>query len=71
MSFMIQRFALRRFFRGGFFCAIGFALLMPLNRAGPKRFVVTAFGAVADGKTLNTVAIQKAIDGAAATVGGC
>jgi alpha-L-rhamnosidase len=70
MSFMKQRFALRRFFRSGFFCAIGFVLLMPLNGAEPKRFVVTAFGAVPDGKTLNTVAIQKAIDGAAATGGG-
>jgi polygalacturonase len=33
-----------------------------------KRFVVTAFGAVADAKTINTTAIQQAID--AAAVGG-
>ena len=33
-----------------------------------KRFVVTAFGAVADAKTINTAAIQQAID--AAAVGG-
>lgn len=33
-----------------------------------KRFVVTAYGAVADAKTINTTAIQQAID--AAAVGG-
>ncbi len=35
-----------------------------------KRFVVSAFGAVADGVTLNTAAIQKAIDAAGAAGGG-
>lgn len=35
-----------------------------------KRFPVSEFGAVADGKTVNTVAIQKAIDQAAASGGG-
>lgn len=34
--------------------------------ADRRRFVVTDFGAVADGKTLNTVAIQQAIDRAEA-----
>src|SRR5476649_2403609 len=35
-----------------------------------KHFAITDFGAVADGKTLNTVAIQQAIDTAAVTAGG-
>ncbi|MCX6954638.1 MAG: glycosyl hydrolase family 28 protein [Verrucomicrobia bacterium] len=34
--------------------------------AAARRFVITEFGAVADGKTLNTVAIQTAIDRAEA-----
>jgi polygalacturonase len=36
----------------------------------PKRHVISDFGAVPDGKTLNTAAIQKAIDHAAETGGG-
>ena len=35
-----------------------------------KPFAITAYGAVADGKTLNTAAIQQAIDAAAAAGGG-
>ncbi len=35
-----------------------------------KDYLVTAFGAVADGKTLNTIAIQKAIDAAYKNKGG-
>jgi polygalacturonase len=35
-----------------------------------KRYVITAFGAVADGKTVNTKAIQAAIDKCAATKKG-
>ena len=35
-----------------------------------KRFPVTEFGAIADGTTLNTAAIQKAIDTAAQAGGG-
>lgn len=35
-----------------------------------KRFPISGFGAVADGKTINTTAIQKAIDEAAAAGGG-
>jgi parallel beta-helix repeat protein len=41
----------------------------PLHLA-EKRFAVTDFGAVGDATTLNTAAIQKAIDTAAATKGG-
>ena len=36
----------------------------------PKRFVISDFGAVADGKTVNTKAIQAAIDRCAASGGG-
>ena len=36
----------------------------------PKRFVISDFGAVADATTLNTAAIQKAIETAAAAGGG-
>jgi polygalacturonase len=35
-----------------------------------KTFAITAYGAVADGRTLNTAAIQQAIDTAAAAGGG-
>ena len=40
------------------------------NSPDLKHYVVTDFGAVADGKTLNTASIQKAIDTAAAARGG-
>src|ERR1022692_3117142 len=36
----------------------------------PKRFVISDFGAVADAKTVNTEAIQAAIDQCAASGGG-
>ncbi|CAN7368526.1 glycoside hydrolase family 28 protein [Massilia sp. LjRoot122] len=38
--------------------------------AGPNQFVITHFGAVADGVTVNTAAIQKTIEHAAAQGGG-
>ncbi|RYD32130.1 MAG: glycoside hydrolase, partial [Verrucomicrobiaceae bacterium] len=40
-------------------------VLLPVSMAaekGGKRFIISDFGAVPDGKTLNTAAIQKAID---------
>jgi hypothetical protein len=40
------------------------------NKA-PKEFLITNYGAKADGKTLNTIAIQKAIDAAFKNKGGC
>lgn len=36
----------------------------------PKRYVITSFGAIADGKTINTTAIQKAIDECSSKGGG-
>jgi len=36
----------------------------------PARFVITDFGAIADAKTVNTKAIQSAIDKCAASGGG-
>ncbi|MFA9192326.1 glycosyl hydrolase family 28 protein [Flavobacterium sp. FZUC8N2.13] len=37
----------------------------------PKEFLITNYGAIADGTTLNTIAIQKAIDAAFKNRGGC
>jgi alpha-L-rhamnosidase len=41
-----------------------------VNPPAPKRYPVSDFGAVGDGTTINTVAIQKAIDTASAAGGG-
>ncbi len=46
------------------------ALLMAFTPAKPRRYLVTAYGAVAGGTTLNTIAIQKTIDACSATGGG-
>ncbi len=40
------------------------------SASDPRRYLITDFGAVADGTTLNTASIQKAIDTAAAAGGG-
>src|SRR4051794_14202462 len=42
----------------------------PSGPPGVARFVITDFGAKADGSTLNSAAIQKAIDAASAAGGG-
>ena len=57
-------------FRNSFLLSRGLLLglsgIAAMHAAEPKHFVISDFGAVADGKTINTVAIQKAIDEAAA-----
>ena len=56
------------------FVALGLTLVSGMGAApksmGPPRFVITDFGAVADGQTLNSAAIQRTIDAAAAVGGG-
>ncbi len=66
---------LRRFMRPIEIFRNALLAMLPLLTFGcatvaPQKFVVTDFGAVADAKTLNTAAIQKAIDAAAAAGGG-
>jgi polygalacturonase len=54
----------------GWLVAVCVLPLIGLGASPPTRYVVTEFGAVADGTALNTVAIQKAIDAAAGAGGG-
>lgn len=49
---------------------IALALVFPCAMAAEKRWSIAGFGAVADGTTLNTGAIQKAIEQAASEGGG-
>ena len=48
----------------------GFALPLQADGAAENRVPVTRFGAVGDGKTINTEAIQKTIDSIASSGGG-
>src|SRR4051812_15957638 len=51
--------------------ALLFALALSAAGAEPmKRFAITEYGAIANGQSLNTAAIQKTIDAAAADGGG-
>jgi len=49
--------------------AVGVCLVSQLRAAGPEVFTITNYGACGNGETVNTVAIQKAIDAAAANGG--
>ncbi len=58
-------------------CCISFFILMILSvqskevvKNSPKEFLVTKYGAIPDGVTLNNLAIQKAIDAAFKSKGG-
>ncbi|MEM7036717.1 MAG: glycosyl hydrolase family 28 protein, partial [Bacteroidota bacterium] len=54
----------------GFRCIISLCLLLCTAALHAKDYDITAFGAVADGKTLNTEAVQAAVDQAHADGGG-
>jgi polygalacturonase len=50
--------------------ALAVSAIAQTGGKAPKRFVISDFGAVADGKTVNTKAIQEAIDKCFASGGG-
>ena len=50
--------------------AFVFTMAAQSSATRPKRFVITEFAAVSDGTTVNTKAIQSAIDKCAASGGG-
>lgn len=63
--------SLSRLFSAAAACALlGGPLLRGEDAAPPRHFLITDFGAVDGGKTLDTAAIQRAIDQAAAAGGG-
>src|SRR5258708_1333868 len=51
-------------------CLMPLLLLLVAAAPAPKRFVITDFGAIPDGKTVNTKAIQTEIDAISASGGG-
>nr|WP_288836399.1 glycosyl hydrolase family 28 protein [uncultured Flavobacterium sp.] len=53
------------------FFVFGFKSFAQEKAKTQKEFLITNYGAKADGKTLNTIAIQKAIDAAFKNKGGC
>jgi polygalacturonase len=50
--------------------SVAFECKAQKNKQSQKEFLITNYGSIADGKTLNTVSIQKAIDAAFANKGG-
>ena len=60
----------RHFLLGSFIVSLACLSALFAKDRDRKSYVITEFGAVADGVTLNTSAIQKAIDSAAAAGGG-
>lgn len=55
--------------RGSVVAIVCFAAMVMVSAAGTKKVTITRFGARGDGETINTAAIQSAIDQAAAAVG--
>jgi polygalacturonase len=49
---------------------LNFLPIAEITQAAPDRFVITYYGAIGDGKTMNTKAIQAAIDRLASSGGG-
>ena len=73
LSRNLCRFVLESLIVSAAFLVIGFVQGcggLAATKVGPKHFVISDYGAVADGKTLNTAPIQKAIDAASVAGGG-